>query len=105
MLREDGQATVELLAVVPVLLALGLVAWQLILVGHTAWMSAHAARAAARAELVGQEPKAAARSVLRDADVDTRDSATRVEVPVPIVHSRWRAPVSITARTSLEAIP
>ena len=33
----------------PALLAVGLVVWQLILVGHTAWISAHAARAAARA--------------------------------------------------------
>ena len=61
---NDGQATVELLGVVPALLAVGLVVWQLILVGHTAWLSAHAARAAARAELVGEDAAAAARSVL-----------------------------------------
>jgi pilus assembly protein CpaE len=102
--RERGQATVELLGVVPVLLVLGLVVWQLILVGHAAWMSAHAARAAARADLVGQDPKAAARSVLRGADVDARGGAIRVGAPVPILHRSWRAPLTITARTSLEAV-
>ena len=64
MAGERGQATVELLGVVPALLAVGLVTWQLILVGHTAWLSAHAARAAARAEVVGKDAAAAARSVL-----------------------------------------
>ena len=105
MARERGQATVELLGVVPALLVLGLVAWQLILVGHSAWMSAHAARAAARADLVGEDPVAAARSVLRGAEVEARDGAARVEVAVPIVHPGWRGPVDIAARTSLEAVP
>lgn len=104
MSREHGQATVELLGVVPVLLVLGVVVWQLILVGHAAWMSAHAARAAARADLVGQDPEAAARSVLRGAEVDARDGAARVAAPVPILQRSWRAPVTITARTSLEAV-
>jgi len=103
--REHGQATVELLGVVPALLVLGLVAWQLILVGHSAWMSAHAARAAARADLVGEDPAAAAKSVLRDAHVDARDGAARVEAAVPIVHAGWRGPVKIAARASLEAVP
>ena len=64
MAGERGQTTVELLGVVPALLAVGLVTWQVILVGHTAWVSAHAARAAARAEVVGKDAAAAARSVL-----------------------------------------
>jgi TadE-like protein len=102
--RERGQATVELLGVMPVLLALGLVVWQLILVGHAAWMSAHAARAAARADLVGKDPEAAARSVLRGAEVDARAGAMRVGAPVPILHRSWRTPVTITARASLEAV-
>src|SRR5688500_3178189 len=105
MAREHGQATVELLGVVPALLVLGLVGWQLILVGHSAWMAAHAARAAARADLVDQDPQTAARSVLRGAKVDAQDGAARVEAPVPIVRRSWAGPVSITARASLEAIP
>jgi pilus assembly protein CpaE len=103
--RERGQATVELLAVVPALLAVGLVTWQLILVGHTAWVSAHAARAAARATLVGRDAAAAARSVLpagleRGLEVE-RDG---VRVPVPIVHHGWHGPVKVAARASLEAV-
>ena len=109
--REGGQATVELLGVVPALLAVGLVVWQLVLVGHAAWMSAHAARAAARAELVGEDPEAAARSALPGGledglDVHTSEAgATRVEVQVPIVRRAWRSPVKIAARAALEPVP
>jgi hypothetical protein len=108
--REGGQATVELLGVVPALLALGLVVWQLILAGHTAWTAAHAARAAARAELVGEDARAAARSALPRGltggfEVRAEGSgAVRVEVPVPIVHRHWRSPVGIAARTALEPV-
>lgn len=109
MLREDGQATVELLGAVPALLAVGVVVWQLILVGHTAWVSAHAARAAARAALVGEDAVSAAKSALpagleQGLEVES-DAAgtTRVRVPVPIVHHGWHAPVKVAARASLEA--
>ena len=111
MFREEGQATVELLGVVPALLAAGLVVWQLILVGHTAWVSAHAARAAARAALVGEDAVAAAKSALpagleKGLEVDGDDAgSTRVRVPVPMVHHGWHAPIKLTARTSLEAVP
>jgi hypothetical protein len=111
MAREDGQGTVEFLAVVPVLLVTGLVVWQLIVVGHAAWMSAHAVRAAARADLVGENAAAAARSVLPDGlerGVElqtTQGRATRLEVPVPIVHRGWHSPVKLVARASLEGVP
>jgi hypothetical protein len=62
--RERGQATIELVAMVPVVLVVGLIAWQLALAGHAAWLSAHAARVAARAALVGRDPSAAARSAV-----------------------------------------
>lgn len=92
----------------PALVALGLVVWQLILVGQAAWMSAHAARAAARAQLVGEDPEAAARSALPrglEAGLEVRSErtgATRVEVPVPIVHPGWRGSVRVAARAGLE---
>ena len=110
MRREHGQATVELLGIVPALLAAGLVVWQLILVGHTAWVSAHAARAAARAVLVGDDPGAAAKSALpagleKGLEVDGDSAgATRVLVPIPIVYHGWHAPLKIAARASLEAV-
>ena len=45
--RQDGQASVELVAVLPLLLLVGTLCWQAALAGHAVWMSAHAARAAA----------------------------------------------------------
>lgn len=109
--RERGQATVELLGIVPALLALGLIVWQLALVGHTAWMAAHSARAAARADLVDEDAEAAARSALpkaleRGLDVHAEATgATRVRVPVPIMHPAWGSPVKIAARAALEPVP
>ena len=111
MAREAGQATVELLGVVPALLVAGLVVWQLILVGHTAWVSAHAARAAARAELVGEDAAAAARSVLprgleRGLEVETTVRAVRgSRSPCRSSTASWGGPVKIAARASLESSP
>lgn len=107
---ENGQATVELIGIAPALILAGALAWQLVLVGHTAWLAAHAARAAARAQLVGADPRAAARSALpatleRGLEVRSTDrGAVRVRVPVPLVHRGWRAPVKLGASTSLEAV-
>lgn len=109
MLREDGQATVELMGALPAVLVAVLVVWQLALAGHTAWLAANAARVAARAELVGEDPRAAARSALpagleRGLEVErTQSGATRVRVPIPIVHHGWRSPVMVSSTASLEA--
>lgn len=112
VLRESrGQATVELLGVLPLLLLTGFVAWQLILVGHAAWLAAGSARVAARAQLVGDDPARAARSALperlaRGLEVHrTGEGATRVRVPVPTVRPRWARPVWVSAAASLEAVP
>ena len=108
---EGGQATVELLGVLPALLVVGLAAWQLILVGHTGWLAADAARVAARAELVGEDPARAARSALparleRGLEVErTPAGATRVRVPVPLLHPASAGPVKLSAAARLEADP
>ena len=62
--RDDGQATVELAALLPCLAAVLAVAWQLVLAGHATWAASAAARAAARAAAVGADPEAAARAHL-----------------------------------------
>ncbi|HEU5142347.1 MAG TPA: hypothetical protein VFU04_04235 [Solirubrobacterales bacterium] len=62
--REDGTASVELIAVVPFLLLAVLVAAQLALAGQALWSAGIAARAGARADLVGGDAKAAARRAL-----------------------------------------
>ena len=48
----------ETVAIVPLVLLVAAVGWQLVLTGHTLWLCANAARAAARAELVGGAPPA-----------------------------------------------
>jgi len=98
---------VELVAVLPVVLVVGAVAWQLALAGHTAWLTANAARVAARADTVGRDVRAAARSALphsleRDVEVERlREGGVRVSVPVPLLLDRWRTPVRVGATSSL----
>src|SRR5918998_1002737 len=88
---ERGQASVELVAVVPFVLLLLAIVGQLALAGHAAWTSAHAARVAARAEAVGRDAERAARSALPGyledrLEVEQRPlGATRVQVRVPLL--------------------
>ena len=104
---ESGQASVELVAVVPFVLLVGAIAWQLALAGHAAWMSAHAARAAARADSVGRDVRSAARSALprsleRDLEVSRlREGGVRVSVRVPLLLQRSRGPLRVDATSSL----
>jgi pilus assembly protein CpaE len=106
---ESGQASVETVAMVPLVLLAAAVAWQLVLTGHTLWLAAGAARAAARAELVGESPGRAARSVLpgsleRDLSVRRVDGGgVRVELRLPLLIPGWRSPVEIGAASSLGA--
>jgi len=85
--RERGTASVELVAVVPFLLLAVLAAVQIALAGHSLWAAGVAARAGARAALVGGDAAAAARRALppplRDgADVeDGKEVSVRVAVP------------------------
>jgi hypothetical protein len=62
--RESGQASVELVAVLPALLLCALVAVQLAIVGYGLWSSAAAARAGARAAYVEGNANRAARSAV-----------------------------------------
>jgi len=61
---QQGQAAVELVAVLPVVAALLAGLWQLAVAGHTSWTAAGAAEAAARAHALGLDARAAARSRL-----------------------------------------
>src|SRR4051794_41705767 len=61
---ERGQATVELVGVLPLVVVLGFAVWQAAVAGQALWMAGAAARAAARAAAVGTDPEAAARAVL-----------------------------------------
>lgn len=104
---ESGQASVELVAVVPLVLLAVLAAAQLVLAGQTLWLCAHAARVAARAAAVGRDSAAAARSALpaaleRGLRVSRRaGGGVRVELPVPLLLREWQAPVTVAASAGL----
>jgi hypothetical protein len=108
VLRSDlGQASVELVAVVPLVLLCAAVAWQLALAGQTAWLCANAARVAARAEVIGRDPGAAARSALpeplrRHLRVSrTGAGAIRVRLRMPFLLKRWATPIDVSASAGL----
>jgi len=61
---ERGQATVELVALLPVLAVLGFGVWQAAVAGQAIWLAGAAARAAARAAALGDDPLPAARGTL-----------------------------------------
>jgi hypothetical protein len=98
---------VETVATIPLVLLAAAVAWQLVLTGHTLWLCAHAARAAARADLVGKSPGRAARSALprsleRDLSVERAEGGgVRVRIRVPLLLHAWRTPVHVAASSSL----
>jgi hypothetical protein len=101
---ERGQASVEFVAAVPLLLVLTFVVAQLAMVGYALWSAGAAARAGARAGYVGGDAKAAARRSLPSplrAGASIRDShgvAVRVRAPalVPGIPS-----VPVTAKAEL----
>jgi len=84
---EKGTASVELVAAIPFLLLGILVAAQIALAGQALWSASVAARAGARAALVGGDASAAARSALppsmRDGAEVEEESGISVRVEVP----------------------
>jgi pilus assembly protein CpaE len=88
MARERGQATIETVAVLPLVLVALLAAAQGLTAAWAAVEAADAARAGARAVLVGGDPERTARAALpaalrRGARVAARDGRVRVEVVAP----------------------
>jgi hypothetical protein len=84
-----GQASVELVAILPALAVSLLIAVQAIAAAWALWAAGNAARAGARAEHVGSDGEAVALRALpgtlrRGASVRTEDGV-RVSVPVPIL--------------------
>jgi hypothetical protein len=61
---ERGQATVEIVALMPLLAVLAFAVWQAAVAGQAIWLAGAAARAAARAEALGDDPEPAAREAL-----------------------------------------
>lgn len=107
MTRDRGQASVELLATLPAVLLVAALVWELALAGHAAWLCANAARAAARAAVVGRSARAAAgsalpRSLRRGMTVERRQGGVvRVRLRVPLLARSWQGPVWIGATARL----
>jgi hypothetical protein len=87
----SGQASVELVAVLPLVAVVALGLWQAVVAGQAAWLAGSSARAAARANAVGDDARAAAASILpgrlrEGLRVDAAsDGTVRVRLGVPSV--------------------
>lgn len=85
--RTDGQASAELLAIVPLALIAFLALAQAVLAGWALLSAGEAARAAARAVHVGSPPAPAARralpALLLPGDVRERDGSITVRLRAP----------------------
>ncbi len=105
---DDGQATVELVALLPLVGLLAALLWQALLAGATVWLSGGAARAAARAVAVGTDPADAARGVLparleRGLQVRRKDDgAIEVVLRVPAALGRGTV-AAVSAQARFEA--
>jgi hypothetical protein len=103
--REDGTASVEMVAAVPFLLLAVLVAAQIGLAGQALWSAGVAARAGARAALVGGNATAVARRALPDSMRDGAEVSDGEDVSVRVVIPRLlpaMPELTIRAKAALE---
>lgn len=101
-----GQASVELVAVLPALAVCLAIAAQTVLVGWALWSAGNAARAGARAAEVGSDAAAAARralpSPLREGAAIRSSDGIRVRVRVPAIVPGVSLP-SVSAASTLHS--
>ena len=100
--KERGQASIETVVLLPVLVAVTFAMWQAALAGWTLVSAESAARAAARAALAGSPPRPAALAALpesmrRGARVDEAGGAVTVRVRIPAVLPGFDADLSASA--------
>jgi hypothetical protein len=106
--RESGQASVELVAVLPILIFVLLAVSQLSIAGYALWSAGSAARAGARAAQVDGDVEAAARSALPgwlrgEAEVEDGEPVeVTVQAPALVPGA---PPIALGARASLEPDP
>jgi hypothetical protein len=104
---ELGQASVELVALLPLMAVLAGLLWQGVVAGQAVWLAGSAARAAARASAVGADERAAARRVLPGrlerglAVRRERSGGVRVAIAVPAVVGSGRL-TTVFARARLQ---
>jgi hypothetical protein len=105
--QAAGQATVETVALLPIVALVGALLWQGAVAGQAMWLAGTAARRAARAEAVGADPRAAAIAVLperleRGLVVRVERDGVRVRIRVPAVAGGGRL-ATVSARAHLQA--
>jgi hypothetical protein len=105
---ERGQATVELVALLPLIAVFAALLWQAVVAGQAVWFAGSAARAAARASAVGGDARAAAKGVLPGrlerglvVEREPGDEGVRVAVAIPAVIGTKRLG-SVSARARLQ---
>lgn len=104
---ERGQASVELVALLPLVAVLAGLLWQGVVAGQAVWLAGSAARAAARANALGTDERAAARRVLparlkRGLVVRReRSGGVRVAIAVPSIVGAGRL-ATVSARARLQ---
>jgi hypothetical protein len=102
--REEGTASIALIAVIPFLLLAVLVAAQIALAGQALWSAGVAARAGARAALVGGDVVEVARQALPDALRPESKIGDSDEVAVQVVIPQLLPglpPLKVAAKTGL----
>jgi hypothetical protein len=100
--RERGQASVETVVLLPVLVALAVAMWQAAAAGWTLVSAESAARAGARAALAGSPPRQAALAALpapmrAGARVEDAGGRVTVRVHIPAVLPGFDADLSASA--------
>jgi pilus assembly protein CpaE len=106
---EEGQAAVELVALLPLLVVIALAVWQGLVAGQAWWMAGAAAREAARAAALGGDARAAALRVLPggmrpglQVKTDDKTGGVLVRVRVPRVVGGSGGLGSVSARARME---
>jgi len=99
---ERGQASIETVVLLPVLVAITLAVWQAALAGWTLVSAQSAARAAARAALAGSPARPAALAALPEpmragARIDEAGGTVTVRVRIPAVLPGFDAGLSASA--------
>jgi hypothetical protein len=100
-----GQASVEFVAMLPLVALVAGALWQAVVAGQAVWASAGAARAAARAEAIGDDAAVRARATLpvslrHGLRVDADRSGVRVDLSIPLVFTGGHL-ATVSARAAL----
>jgi hypothetical protein len=107
MRSERGQASVELLGLLPLLLVVALAATQVLAVGYSSVLAGNAAEAAALALAGGGDPEAAVRDALpgwsrRQVEVALAGGEVKVRLRPPALLPPLARELEVTARASVE---